>query len=80
MLFTPTTTLPSPNATSSTPRPAQHMSGYAHDAVDAEPYAIADCEGTFHGTTCVTSTGKLKVSFLVDDNQIPIKTNKLTDI
>ena len=67
-------------ATSSTPQFAQHASGFAHDVVDAEPNAMLDCKGIFPRGTHVTSMGKLKVSFLVDDNLIPMKTNNLTGI
>ena len=73
---TPTATLLIPDANSSTPRPTYHTSRSALDVVDAKVDTMLYYEGRFLGYTCVASTGKLKVSFLVDDNQFPMKTIK----
>jgi hypothetical protein len=62
-----------------TPDPDQHMPECAQDVVDAE-HGIAHFEACFPGSSHVTSMGTLPVTFLVNDELIPMKIEKLPGI
>ena len=47
--------------------------------VDAE-IRIENAQASFHGYSCVTNTGTLETTFLVDDNLVPIKIEKILGI
>ena len=63
---------------SSTPQPKQHMPRCARDFVDEERDRITEFEASFLGYSRVTSMGTLLVTFLVDDELIPMKLENLT--
>ena len=59
----------------STP-PQQHMSRCAHDVGDAEHDPIAHFQERFPGSSRVTRTRTLLITFLVDDDLVPMKLEK----
>jgi hypothetical protein len=61
------------------PDPDQHMPECARDDVDAE-HGFAHFEACFPGSSHVTSMGTLPVTFLVNDELIPMKIEKLPGI
>ena len=54
------------------------MQGCAQDVVDEEHDCITEFEASFLGYSRVTSMGTLLVTFLVDDELIPMKLENLT--
>jgi hypothetical protein len=62
-----------------TPDPDEHMPECAQDDVDAE-HGFAHFEACFPGSSHVTSTGTLKVTFLVNYELIPMKIENLPGI
>lgn len=60
--------------------PEQHMPGCAHDVGDAECDPIAHFQVIFPGSSHVTSTRTLLITFLVDDGLFPMKLEKLPGI
>ena len=58
---------------SSTSQPAQHIPICARDVVDEEHDHITEFEAIFPGSSCVTSMGTLPVTFLVNNELIPLK-------
>ena len=74
-----TDTTAQPPIAGSTP-PEQRTSGYTHDVVDAKHDPIAQFEMIFLGYSCVTSTGSLPIMFWVDDDDVPMKIEKLPGI
>ena len=65
---------------SSISQPAQHLLGCARDATYAERDHIIYFEASFLGSYHVTSTRTLPVMFLIDDDHVPIKLEKITGI
>jgi hypothetical protein len=62
-----------------TPGPDEHMPECARDDVDAE-HGFAHFEACFPGSSHVTSMGTLPVTFLVNDELIPMKIENLPGI
>lgn len=58
----------------------QHMPGSTQGATDGKRDPIAHFEAIFPGSSHVTSTRTLQITFLVDDDHFPMKLEKLPGI
>ena len=55
----------------------QHTLDRAEDGVDVEHASIDIVEATFLGSSRVTSAGTIQTTFLVDEELVPIKIEKI---
>ena len=66
-----------PRPTESAPAGDRRTPDHAKEGVYADPASIADVEATFPGSSRVTSMGTIETMFLVNEEIVPIKIEKI---